>query len=235
MTARTRACVLGETGRFPLMTCEIVVTLTPAARATSAIVGGSGWVWASSSKSVCNASANRFECQPEEAKDIEEERQVADISLREVSKTYPGGTAPALDGVSLDMAPGEFMVLVGPSGCGKSTLLRIIAGLEEPDAGAVLIGGSDVTHVPPQRRGIGFVFQHYAAFKHMTVRQNVAFGLQVRKRPKDEIRAKVDELLGIVGLAGYQDRYPAQLSGGQRQRMALARALAGGPPGGLRG
>ncbi|MCW2991300.1 MAG: cysA, partial [Solirubrobacterales bacterium] len=106
------------------------------------------------------------------------------------------------------------------------TLLRIIAGLESPDAGVVEIGGADVTGVTPQKRGIGFVFQHYAAFKHMTVRDNVGFGLSIRKRPKDEIKRRVDELLEIVGLDGYHDRMPSQLSGGQRQRMALARALA---------
>ncbi len=121
---------------------------------------------------------------------------------------------------------GSLTALLGPSGSGKSTLLRTIAGLETPDGGVVRIGGEDVTYVPPQRRGIGFVFQHYAAFKHMTVRDNVGFGPSIRKYPKAEINRRVDELLEIVGLAGYQERYPAQLSGGQRQRMALARALA---------
>jgi len=124
------------------------------------------------------------------------------------------------------VADGSLTALLGPSGSGKSTLLRVIAGLEAPDAGAVRIAGRDATAVPPQKRGIGFVFQHYAAFKHMTVRDNVAFGLTVRRRPKRDISERVDELLAIVGLDGYQRRYPAQLSGGQRQRMALARALA---------
>ena len=124
------------------------------------------------------------------------------------------------------MQDGSLTALLGPSGSGKSTLLRVIAGLELPDAGRVVIAGEDATALPAQRRGIGFVFQHYAAFKHMTVRDNVAFGLRIRKRPKAETTAKVDELLGIVGLGGYQSRYPDQLSGGQRQRMALARALA---------
>jgi sulfate transport system ATP-binding protein len=124
------------------------------------------------------------------------------------------------------VADGSLTALLGPSGSGKSTLLRVIAGLEAPDAGTVHIAGRDATTVPPQKRGIGFVFQHYAAFKHMTVRDNVAFGLTVRRRPKAEVSARVDELLAIVGLDGYQGRYPAQLSGGQRQRMALARALA---------
>jgi sulfate transport system ATP-binding protein len=146
------------------------------------------------------------------------------ITVSGVSKDY--GDFAALADVSIDVEPGSLTALLGPSGSGKSTLLRVIAGLEVPDAGTVVIEDRDVTDVPPQRRDIGFVFQHYAAFKHMTVRDNVAFGLKVRKRPKAEIAAKVDELLGIVGLAGYQERYPSQLSGGQRQRMALARALA---------
>ena len=136
------------------------------------------------------------------------------------------GPHQVLQDITLAIEPGEFFALLGPSGSGKSTLLRIIAGLETPDAGAVTLGDADVTNVPPQKRDVGFVFQHYAAFKHMTVRENVAFGLKIRKRPKEEVKAKVDELLQVVGLAGYQERYPSQLSGGQRQRMALARALA---------
>jgi sulfate transport system ATP-binding protein len=146
------------------------------------------------------------------------------IAVTDVTKRF--GDFWALDGVSIDVEDGSLTALLGPSGSGKSTLLRVIAGLEAPDSGTVEIAGRDATAVPPQKRGIGFVFQHYAAFKHMTVRENVAFGLRVRKRPKPEIAAKVDELLRIVGLDGYQARYPAQLSGGQRQRMALARALA---------
>jgi sulfate/thiosulfate transport system ATP-binding protein len=146
------------------------------------------------------------------------------IALNGVSKRF--GDFAALDGVSLEVQDGSLTALLGPSGSGKSTLLRVIAGLEAPDAGTVTMAGRDATAVPPQKRGIGFVFQHYAAFKHMTVRENVAFGLRVRKRPKAEIAAKVDELLAIVGLDGHHARYPAQLSGGQRQRMALARALA---------
>jgi sulfate transport system ATP-binding protein len=146
------------------------------------------------------------------------------ISVSSVSKHY--GAFEALRDVSVDIAPGSLTALLGPSGSGKSTLLRVIAGLEVPDTGTVVLEDVDVTRLPPQRRDIGFVFQHYAAFKHLSVRENVAFGLKVRKRPKAETKAKVDELLGIVGLAGYQDRYPSQLSGGQRQRMALARALA---------
>ena len=146
------------------------------------------------------------------------------ISLAAVTKHF--GDYTALHHVSLDVPDGSLTALLGPSGSGKSTLRRVIAGLETPDTGRVIIDGEDATAVPAQRRGIGFVFQHYAAFKHMTVRDNVAFGLRVRKRPKTEITAKVDELLDIVGLHGHQTRYPSQLSGGQRQRMALARALA---------
>jgi sulfate transport system ATP-binding protein len=146
------------------------------------------------------------------------------ISVQDVSKQF--GAFQALGHVSLEVPEGSLTALLGPSGSGKSTLLRVIAGLEVPDRGRVIIDGEDATPLPAQRRGIGFVFQHYAAFKHMTVRENVAFGLRIRKRPKAEINAKVDELLGIVGLQGYHARYPSQLSGGQRQRMALARALA---------
>jgi sulfate transport system ATP-binding protein len=146
------------------------------------------------------------------------------ISVQAVSKRF--GDFQALGDVSFDVPEGSLTALLGPSGSGKSTLLRVIAGLEAPDRGRVVIDGHDATPVPAQRRGIGFVFQHYAAFKHMTVRENVAFGLRIRKRPKAEVTAKVDELLQIVGLQGYHMRYPSQLSGGQRQRMALARALA---------
>ncbi|HEX8065871.1 MAG TPA: TOBE-like domain-containing protein [Thermoleophilaceae bacterium] len=136
------------------------------------------------------------------------------------------GDHQALEDVSIAVPEGSLTALLGPSGGGKSTLLRAIAGLERPDAGRVTINGEDVTDVPAQRRGIGFVFQHYAAFKHMTVRDNVAFGLQVRRRPRDEVSRRVDELLELVQLQGLARRYPSQLSGGQRQRMALARALA---------
>jgi sulfate transport system ATP-binding protein len=136
------------------------------------------------------------------------------------------GDFTALDDVSVEIPSGSLTALLGPSGSGKSTLLRVIAGLERLDAGTVEIDGRDATGLPPQRRGVGFVFQHYAAFKHMTVRENVAFGLKVARRPKAEIRARVTELLELVQLPGLADRYPAQLSGGQRQRMALARSLA---------
>jgi sulfate/thiosulfate transport system ATP-binding protein len=135
----------------------------------------------------------------------------------------------ALDDVSVAIPEGSLTALLGPSGSGKSTLLRVIAGLEEPDNGQVLLGDDDVTHQPARARGVGMVFQHYAAFKHMTVWENVAFGLKVRKRPKVEIKNRVHELLELVQLEGLAKRYPAQLSGGQRQRMALARALAVDP------
>ena len=146
------------------------------------------------------------------------------IAVRRVTKRF--GDFTALDEVSVAIAGGSLTALLGPSGSGKSTLLRVIAGLEEPDEGNVLILGEHATGLPPQKRGVGFVFQHYAAFKHLTVRENVAFGLRIRKRPKQEIREKVDELLELVQLNGLAERYPGQLSGGQRQRMALARALA---------
>jgi sulfate/thiosulfate transport system ATP-binding protein len=146
------------------------------------------------------------------------------ISVQQVSKRFDDFTA--LDSVSLAIPGGSLTALLGPSGSGKSTLLRVIAGLEQPDQGIVSIDGDVVTALPPQKRGVGFVFQHYAAFKHMTVRDNIGFGLMVRKRPRHEIRERVGELLELVQLRGLGDRYPAQLSGGQRQRMALARALA---------
>jgi sulfate/thiosulfate transport system ATP-binding protein len=146
------------------------------------------------------------------------------IEARWISKRF--GSFVALDDVSVDVPSGSLTALLGPSGSGKSTLLRVIAGLEQPDAGEVYISGEDATAASPQQRNVGFVFQHYAAFKHMTVWNNVAFGLKIRKRGRDEIRARVAELLDLVQLNGFADRYPAQLSGGQRQRMALARALA---------
>ena len=146
------------------------------------------------------------------------------IEVRNVSKCF--GDFTAIDDVSVEVESGSLTALLGPSGSGKSTLLRVIAGLEQPDAGEVFISGEEATTVSPQKRGVGFVFQHYAAFKHMTVWDNVAFGLTVRKRPKAEIKERVGELLDLVQLSGLAKRYPAQLSGGQRQRMALARALA---------
>jgi sulfate transport system ATP-binding protein len=146
------------------------------------------------------------------------------IDVDGVAKRF--GDFEALDDVLLEVPEGSLTALLGPSGSGKSTLLRIIAGLETPDTGTIKLDGTDVTNARPQDRGIGFVFQHYAAFQHMTVRENVAFGLRVRKRPAADVRARVDELLALVGLTKWSDQRPRQLSGGQRQRMALARALA---------
>ena len=149
------------------------------------------------------------------------------IEVRAVTKRF--GDFAALSDVDLSVPSGELTALLGPSGGGKSTLLRIIGGLEDPDGGSVEIDGVDATRVPAQRRNVGFVFQHYAAFKHLTVFRNVAFGLEIRRRPKDEIRRTVGELLELVHLEQFADRLPSQLSGGQRQRMALARALATEP------
>ncbi len=149
------------------------------------------------------------------------------IEIRNVTKRF--GSFLALDDISLEIPDGSLTAVLGPSGSGKSTLLRIVAGLERPDSGEILLSGQDATGLAPQRRDVGFVFQHYAAFKHMTVRDNVAFALTIRKRPKPEIRERVEELLELVQLQGFADRYPSRLSGGQRQRMALARALAAKP------
>jgi sulfate/thiosulfate transport system ATP-binding protein len=146
------------------------------------------------------------------------------IEIRSVTKRF--GDFVALEDVSLEVETGSLTALLGPSGSGKSSLLRIVAGLERPDRGSIFLDGSNVTGRPPQDREVGFVFQHYAAFKHMTVRKNIAFGLEIRRRPRAEVRERVDELISLVQLGGLADRYPAQLSGGQRQRMALARALA---------
>src|SRR4051794_14738825 len=144
------------------------------------------------------------------------------IEIRSVTKRF--GSFTALDDISLEIPDGSLTAVLGPSGSGKSTLLRIVAGLERPDSGEVLLAGEDATRLTPQRRNVGFVFQHYAAFKHMTVRDNVAFALTIRKEPKERIRARVDELLELVHLEAYGERYPSQLSGGQRQRMAVAPA-----------
>jgi len=149
------------------------------------------------------------------------------IEARDIVKRF--GDFTALDGVSVEVPTGSLTALLGPSGSGKSTLLRVIAGLERPDGGQVVLEGEDVTRVAPQERGVGFVFQHYAAFKHMTVSENVAFGLKIRRRPRAEVKQRVTELLDLVQLSRLGDRYPAQLSGGQRQRMGLARALAVDP------
>ena len=146
------------------------------------------------------------------------------IDVRNISKRF--GDFVALDGVDLNVRSGALTALLGPSGGGKSTLLRIIAGLERPDTGSVEIDGEDATRLAPRHRDVGFVFQHYAAFTHLSVYRNVAFGLEIRKQPKEEIRRRVRELLELVHLEQSADRLPAELSGGQRQRMALARALA---------
>jgi sulfate/thiosulfate transport system ATP-binding protein len=148
------------------------------------------------------------------------------MSIEAISIVKRFGSFVALDSVDLAVASGQLTALLGPSGGGKSTLLRIIGGLESPDSGTVHIDGVESTRVPAQRRNVGFVFQHYAAFKHLSVYRNVAFGLEIRKRPKAEIRQRVGELLDLVHLSQFADRLPSQLSGGQRQRMALARALA---------
>jgi len=146
------------------------------------------------------------------------------IVVENVSKQF--GSFCAVDQVSLEIKTGSLVALLGPSGSGKSTLLRLISGLEMPDTGKILLTGRDATYDSVQDRNIGFVFQHYALFKHMTVRKNIAFGLELQKVPKAKVKARVEELLALVQLAGLGDRYPSQLSGGQRQRVALARALA---------
>src|SRR5690242_13568008 len=152
---------------------------------------------------------------------------MAQISLEHVGKAFAGTTA--VDDVSLEIADGEFLVLVGPSGCGKSTLLRLIAGLEEPTAGTISIGGRDVTELPPRERDIAMVFQTYALYPHMTVRQNLGYGLKTRKTPKAQIVRAVDEVADLLGLSALLDRRPAQLSGGQRQRVAMGRAIVRKP------
>jgi sulfate transport system ATP-binding protein len=146
------------------------------------------------------------------------------IVVQEVSKSF--GDFQAVDNVSIEVKSGSLVALLGPSGSGKSTLLRLIAGLEIPDRGRILLTGEDATFQDVRDRNIGFVFQHYALFKHMTVRQNIAFGLEIRKHAKDKIASRVDELIELVQMKGLGNRYPSQLSGGQRQRIALARALA---------
>jgi sulfate transport system ATP-binding protein len=146
------------------------------------------------------------------------------IVVENVSKQF--GSFRAVDDVNLEIKSGSLVSLLGPSGSGKSTLLRVIAGLEPPDTGKIWLTGKDATNTSVQDRNIGFVFQHYALFKHLTLRQNVAFGLNIRKTPKLKVKARVEELLNLVQLGGLGDRYPSQISGGQRQRVALARALA---------
>ena len=154
---------------------------------------------------------------------------MASVELKNVSKTYPGGGRPAVDGVSIEVRDGGFLVLVGPSGCGKSTTLRMIAGLETPTSGSVFIGGRDVTSLPPKDRDIAMVFQNYALYPHMTVRENLSFALKMRKRPKAEIERKVEAAAAALGLEPYLSRLPKALSGGQRQRVALGRAIVREP------
>src|SRR5262245_13826685 len=153
---------------------------------------------------------------------------MAEIVLDHLSKAYPGGVV-AVDDVSLKIGDGEFMVLVGPSGCGKSTLLRLIAGLEEASNGAISIDGADVTTLAPRKRDIAMVFQSYALYPHMSVRQNIAYGLKVRRTPKGEAARRVEEVAGLLGLDKLLDRRPGQLSGGQRQRVAMGRAIVREP------
>jgi multiple sugar transport system ATP-binding protein len=150
---------------------------------------------------------------------------MSEIVIRDLMKTYPGGKQPATDHIDLDVADGEFVVLVGPSGCGKTTLLRMVAGLESPDGGTVAIGGRDVTELPARQRQLSMVFQSYAIFPHMRVRQNIGFGLAMRKMPRAEIDRRVRQAAEMLELDELLDRYPAQLSGGQRQRVAVARAI----------
>lgn len=149
------------------------------------------------------------------------------ITAENISKRF--GSFVALDQVNVEIKTGSLVALLGPSGSGKSTLLRIIAGLENPDSGRVFITGREATNESVQNRHVGFVFQHYALFKHLTVRKNIAFGLEIQKWPAARIKNRVEELLELVQLTGFGDRYPSQLSGGQRQRVALARALAQEP------
>ena len=153
---------------------------------------------------------------------------MAQITLDQVDKTYSGGVK-GIDGLSLEIGDGEFMVLVGPSGCGKSTALRSIAGLEEISSGTISIGGRVVNDLPPKDRDIAMVFQNYALYPHMTVEQNLAFGLQQRKTPKDEVRRRVADVARMLGLSEYLHRKPAALSGGQRQRVAMGRAIVREP------
>jgi multiple sugar transport system ATP-binding protein len=150
---------------------------------------------------------------------------MSEVNLRNLVKTYPGATSRATDDISLDIADGEFVVLLGPSGCGKTTLLRMVAGLELPDAGQVVVGGRDVTYLPPRERNLSMVFQSYAVFPHRKVRDNIGFGLAMRGVAREEIRRKVAWAADVLQLTPYLDRYPSQLSGGQRQRVAVARAI----------
>src|SRR6188508_2497494 len=156
-------------------------------------------------------------------------RTVADVRFVQASRIYPGTDAPAVDALDLEIADGEFMVLVGPSGSGKTTALRMLAGLEEVDAGAVLIGGRDVTDLPPKKRDIAMVFQNYALYPYLTVSQNIAFPLKMAGVKKAEREARAAEVARRLGLERFLDRKPAQLSGGERQRVAMGRAIVRSP------
>ena len=152
---------------------------------------------------------------------------MASVEIRDVRKSF--GSTAVIHGVSIDISDGEFVILVGPSGCGKSTLLRMIAGLESITSGEILIGNRVVNNVPPKERDIAMVFQNYALYPHMTVAENMAFSLKLRKAPKAEIEQRVKRAAEILGLQNYLDRYPRQLSGGQRQRVAMGRAIVRDP------
>jgi multiple sugar transport system ATP-binding protein len=154
---------------------------------------------------------------------------MASVSFKGATRLYPGGTKPAVDKLDLEVKDGEFLVLVGPSGCGKSTSLRMLAGLEEVNEGGIYIGDRDVTDVPPKDRDIAMVFQNYALYPHMTVAENMSFGLRLKRFAKDEIRRRVDEAARILNIEDLLDRKPRQLSGGQRQRVAMGRAIVRNP------
>ena len=156
-----------------------------------------------------------------------DQTRAASVALENVTKAY--GAVVAIRNLSLEAPQGKFVSLLGPSGCGKTTCLRLIAGFETPTAGKVIVQGADVTDVPPYKRGLGMVFQNYALFPHLTVAQNVEFGLKMRRTPRRERKSEVDRALALVKLTGFADRYPTQLSGGQQQRVALARAIVFGP------
>lgn len=158
-----------------------------------------------------------------------EPRRTGHITLRNLSKRFAAGAAPAVDNINLDIASGEFMTLLGPSGSGKTTTLNMIAGFIRPTSGRVELDGRDVSRLPPHRRGLGMVFQHYALFPHLSVAENVAFPLRRRRVPAPEIRRRVADVLALVGLTGYEHRRPNALSGGQQQRVLIARALAAEP------
>ena len=149
------------------------------------------------------------------------------LEIRDIKKKFDG--VDVLEGISLSIQRGEFITFLGPSGCGKTTTLRIIAGLENPDSGQVLLEGKDVTNLEPNRRDVNTVFQNYALFPHMSVADNVGYGLKIRKVPKSEIQKKVKEMLALVQLEGFEKRKPSELSGGQKQRVAIARALVNNP------